>query len=92
MGMKTACVTLTSGKRVGRIWFREGVIVHAQEADQSGEDAFFEMLRWRRGTFDIRHGICTKANTVENDAMFLVMEGLRRIDEDAEAANPGGGE
>ena len=86
MGMKTACVTLTSGKRIGRIWFREGVIAHAQQEDQSGEDAFFEMLRWKRGTFDIRHGIRTKANTVENDAMFLVMEGLRRIDEEAGAA------
>ena len=92
MGMKTACVTLTSGKRVGRIWFREGVISHAQEQDQSGEEAFFEMLRWRRGTFDIRHGIRAKSTTVENDPMFLVMEGLRRIDEDAKATHGAGAE
>jgi response regulator RpfG family c-di-GMP phosphodiesterase len=81
IGMKTACVTLTAGKRHGKIWFRDGSLAHARAPEEEGEEAFFEMLTWDEGTFEIRHGLRTDKKTVDNDAMFLVMEGLRRIDE-----------
>ena len=81
IGMKTACVTLTAGKRQGKIWFRDGALGHANAGVGEGEEAFFEMLDWNEGTFEIRHGVRTDKKTVDNDAMFLVMEGLRRIDE-----------
>jgi two-component system chemotaxis response regulator CheB len=81
IGVKTACVTLTAGKRQGKIWFRDGALVHAHAGVEEGEEAFFEMLGWDEGTFEIRHGLRTDKKTVDNDSMFLVMEGMRRIDE-----------
>lgn len=86
MGMKTARVSLSSGKRTGKVWFRDGAIVHAQAEKVEGDEAFFQMLRWKRGRFELRHGVRTKKKTVENEAMFLVMEGLRQLDEEIEAA------
>jgi response regulator RpfG family c-di-GMP phosphodiesterase len=85
IGMKTACVSLTSGKRTGRIWFENGTPKHAQCAQLTGEDAFYEMMRWKAGEFVIEHRSRTRRNTIEHDSMFLLMEGLRQIDERASA-------
>ena len=86
MGMKTARVTLKSNGRKGRIWFEDGAARHASAADQEGEPAFYEMVRWSSGQFVIEHGVRSKRKTLDHDAMFLVMEGLRLLDESDEAA------
>lgn len=83
IGMKTALVTLTSGKQSGKIWFEAGAIVHAKLDKIEGEDAFFTMLRWTEGEFTIEHGLRGKGHSVTSDPMYLLMEGLRLIDEDS---------
>jgi putative two-component system response regulator len=86
MGMKTACVTLASEDRNGKIWFDNGQVKHAATEEKSGEQAFYEMLRWTTGEFTIEHGINSSKATLERDAMYLLMEGLRLIDEDSREA------
>lgn len=87
MGMKTACVTLRVDGGEGQIWFVDGAVRHAKTPEQEGEQAFYEMVGWTRGEFVIEHGVKCKQTTVQNDAMFLLMEGLRKLDEaEAEAA------
>lgn len=81
MGMKTARVALDHDGFKGRIWFRDGAIVHAKCGDEEGEAAFFTMVAWTNGEFVIEHGIKTQHTSIENDAMFLIMEGVRRLDE-----------
>lgn len=93
IGMKTACVALAAAGRTGKIWFRDGSIVHARCAEAEGESALFEMIRWREGEFVIEHGVRSRRTTIENDPMFLVMEGLRRVDEEsASSGDTGRGE
>ena len=82
IGMKTALVTLTCGKISGKLWFEEGSISHAKVENVEGEDAFYTMLRWNTGDFVIEHGIRGKQRTIDCDPMFLLMEGLRLIDEE----------
>ena len=86
IGMKTACVTITCEKRTGRVWFENGAPRHAQVGRRAGEKSFYEMLRWKNGQFSIEHGLTSKKNTLKQDAMFLLMEGLRQMDELAETA------
>jgi response regulator RpfG family c-di-GMP phosphodiesterase len=81
MGMKTACVTLRSNGSKGQIWFENGTVRHAETGNQQGEPAFFEMVRWSRGSFVIEHGVQTRDRSIERDALFLVMEGVRLMDE-----------
>jgi len=81
MGMKTACVTLVSEKRNGKIWFDNGEVKHAATDGTTGEQAFYEMLRWTAGEFTIEHGIRSRKATLDRDAMYLLMEGLRLLDE-----------
>ena len=83
IGMKTACVSLTCDKKTGRIWFENGTPKHAEHAKLTGEEAFYEMIRWKTGEFIIEHRTRTRWNTIEHDSMFLLMEGLRLIDESA---------
>ena len=85
MGTKTACLSLASDERAGKIWFDSGASVHAETAEQTGADAFYEMLRWKTGEFTIEHGLKTEQKSIEADAMFLVIEGLRLLDESSEA-------
>jgi putative two-component system response regulator len=82
LGLKTACVRVTGKGGEGRIWFENGRIRHAEMGSLSGELAFYEMLRWQEGPFVIAHGQTTKLRTIEMDEMQLMMEGLRRLDEE----------
>ena len=86
IGMKTAVVTLHSGKHTGKLWFEGGAARHAKTGDLEGEAAFYAMLRWNEGDFTIEHGVRTRKATLDADPMFLVMEGLRLLDEAAESA------
>jgi len=85
IGMKTARVTIESGNASGKLWVKDGTIVHAKMGSRSGETAFYEMLRFNEGEFAIEHGVKTAQRTIQTDAMFLVMEGLRRLDEESVA-------
>ncbi|HLO09906.1 MAG TPA: DUF4388 domain-containing protein, partial [Desulfobacteria bacterium] len=82
LGLKTACVRVTGKGGEGKIWFENGRIRHSELGSLSGEPAFYEMLRWQEGPFVIAHGQSTKLRTIEMDEMQLMMEGLRRLDEE----------
>lgn len=82
IGMKTACLSLTSDKRSGKIWFENGTPRHAETDNKKGEKAFYEMVSWNTGEFVIEHGIKTKRVSLKQDAMYLLMEGLRLMDEE----------
>lgn len=86
MGVKTACLSLAIDADTGRIWFDSGNAVHAEVGPKTGPDAMYEMLRWNKGEFVIAHGLKTEDRSIENDTMYLVMEGLRLMDEGAATA------
>lgn len=83
IGMKTACVSLASNDRSGKIWFDNGVPKHAHTDTLEGEHAFYEMVRWSTGEFVIEHGVRSKQISLSQDPMYLLMEGLRLMDEQA---------
>jgi putative two-component system response regulator len=90
LGLKTACVTVTRAEGgEGRIFFENGRIRHCEIGELHGEEAFYKMLRWQEGPFVIAHGQTTSVRTIEMDEMQLMMEGMRRLDEESkEPAGP----
>lgn len=82
LGLKTACVTVTREDEEGRIFFENGRIRHCEVGAARGEEAFYKMLRWQEGPFVIAHGQTTAVRTIEMDEMQLMMEGMRRLDEE----------
>ena len=87
--MKTALVTITNGKQTGTIWMEEGSVCHAEMQDFRGEAAFYQMVRWNEGEFSIEHGVSSKVRSVDADPMFLLMEGLRLLDEEGDPERVG---
>jgi putative nucleotidyltransferase with HDIG domain len=89
LGLKTACVTLKgAGGEEGRIYFENGRIRHCEVGRISGEDAFYRLLYWQEGPFVISHGQTTQLRTIAMDEMQLMMEGLRRMDEEKKEGVP----
>jgi hypothetical protein len=39
------------------------------------------MVRWNEGEFVIEHGVHSKQISVSQDTMYLLMEGMRLVDE-----------
>ena len=87
VGMKTACISLATGEGAGKVWFENGTPRHAETGKIEGEDAFYEMVRWDKGEFVIEHGVTCDGATINRDAMYLLMEGMRLMDEEAQAVS-----
>ncbi|RMG58396.1 MAG: response regulator [Deltaproteobacteria bacterium] len=82
LGLKTAMVTIKGKEGEAKIFFENGRVKHCEFGDLTGEDAFYHILRWTEGEFIIEHGVKTKTQTVMMDEMQMLMEGLRRLDEE----------
>jgi response regulator RpfG family c-di-GMP phosphodiesterase len=89
IGMKTAKIALSVAGESGVIYFERGQVRHCRVGNEEGEAAFFRMLGWREGKFVLEHGVRVKKRTVQADAMYLLMEGLRQQDEAEARANRG---
>lgn len=76
----TIRVKSTHGK--GNILVKEGEIQHAGTDSLTGEAAFFEIMRWRDGQFEmsVAHEFC--ARSIHKPWEHLLLEAMRRRDED----------
>jgi len=80
-GRKTARVLLRPGPRQAALWFLDGELVHASTPTRFGDLALYEMLEWKDGEFLVDYGMISDARSVTQDVNYLILEGLRRIDE-----------
>jgi response regulator RpfG family c-di-GMP phosphodiesterase len=83
LGLKTAQVEVRGEEpaRRGVIYFSRGEVTYASAGDLEGEDAFFEMLRWNQGQFNILHGVQPDAINISKSATALLIDGMKYIDE-----------
>ena len=73
-------------KGEGIICFKDGEVIHAETQNLKGEDAFYEIMSWNKGTFRfIYHS--SKENTIQIPWNFLIIEALR-IKDEKQAAEP----
>lgn len=84
LNQKTGILTLISGRTSADISFRDGELVRVRFGGLEGPEAFYQLLRVKRGRFSFRPGLPLKQMQAEGmgEFMQLLMEGLRRIDED----------
>ena len=86
--MNTAKVSLTYQGKEGLICFAEGAITHAAVGDLMGEEAVYELLAWPEGYFTVETGAVPAERTISTDWNRLLLEGMRRIDEEGLAPEP----
>lgn len=64
----------------GTLYFSENEIVHAVSGEITGENAFYEIMRWPSGHFSMTFA-GTDTRSIDSSWNFLLMEAVRRIDE-----------
>ncbi len=81
---KTGRVDLLFASGRASVLFNEGEIISAVYGEQKGKEALFSLLARNRGTFSYTSGLSEeeKQLPVLGGFMGLIMEGLRRIDEE----------
>jgi response regulator RpfG family c-di-GMP phosphodiesterase len=85
-GFKTARVDVIDSQAEGHLFFEQGKLKHATYDDLEGSAAFYAMLRIKEGEFAIEHGVEPPAETVQERLEFLLMEGMRLLDEERRQA------
>ncbi len=81
---KTGVLTMQLVKGPAKLFFRDGELLRAKYDNREGRDAFFEMLKEDEGRFKFIPGIPSDELGISDlgDFMWLLMEGLNRIDEE----------
>jgi hypothetical protein len=83
------CLRLENDTQIGWLYLAGGRVCHAALAEKkqaglivrSGEEVVYELLRWSDGRFIIEHNIPPPDQTIEQSWDFILMEGLRKLDE-----------
>ncbi|MFQ5736215.1 MAG: DUF4388 domain-containing protein [Thermodesulfobacteriota bacterium] len=87
---KTVAIHLGSEMGYGRVYIEDGNIVHAVYRDFTGTAAFYQLLAWRDGEFEVEPEAAPPERTIDGSPEALILEGLRRLDESrGKGAAPG---
>ncbi|HBA71160.1 MAG: hypothetical protein A2X82_08800 [Geobacteraceae bacterium GWC2_55_20] len=78
----TGAITVEYGDSKGVIYFVDGEIIHAEQGQESGEQAIYEIIKWPGGTFNIHPEMTSNVCTIHYRTDFLLLEALRRMDEE----------
>lgn len=87
---KTAAIHLGSEMGYGRVYVQNGEIAHAVYRDFSGANAFYHLLAWNDGEFEVEPDAAPPEKSIDDSAEALILEGMRRLDETK--GKSGGGE
>jgi CheY-like chemotaxis protein len=85
---KTTSLRLSEGERSGVILIENGEIVHAIWEKYIGEEAFFQMISVSNGLFHTSSLPPDIERTIKGDWQYLLMEGIRRFDEQVAGITP----
>jgi CheY-like chemotaxis protein len=86
LGKFTMSLAVSKGDEGGLIYFHNGEIAHAEVGDMEGKEALYTMLDWNEGRFNSQMGISPPKETITDRWEHLLLEGMRRQDETAAAA------
>jgi hypothetical protein len=84
-GHKTARVTLSCAHGEGSLWFDRGQIACARSERHSGDEAFFDLLGWTDGRFEVHVADHVPTRNITSQTTALLLEGFRRMDESTRA-------
>jgi len=87
----TGCITVIYGSNEGVIYFADGEIIHAVQGNLTGEEAIYQIIKWPGGNFNLHPEMTSNICTIHYRTDFLLMEALRRLDEERAGVVPEGG-
>src|ERR1039457_6480421 len=87
----TGCITVLYGNSEGVIYFANGEIIHAVQGNETGEEAIYQIIKWPGGSFNIHPEMTSNVCTIHYRTDFLLLEALRRLDEERASGTDSGG-
>lgn len=88
LGRKSSVLEVFTGNARGRIFIRDGEIVHAETGSLQGEVALYSLLGLRGGEFNLLPFTPPPDRTITGQYEFLLMEAARLSDEQSGEAPP----
>jgi predicted regulator of Ras-like GTPase activity (Roadblock/LC7/MglB family) len=77
----SATLHLSQADNWASIYFVEGNIVHARLGELIGEEAFYKLLEWHEGQFELHQGSDPAQQSIFNHWSNLLLEGYSNLDE-----------
>jgi len=84
----SGCIAVQATKRSGLIFFRDGQIVHAEQGARVGEQAFYAIMKWTGGRFNLQPNVSSTRSSIDKNWQFLLLEAHRLIDEEGTGPEP----
>ncbi len=81
LGGLTSALQVKTENEEGWIYFLEGNVVHAETDVLEGENAFFYIMSWQGGEFNVFRNRKPPRQTISQGWQSLLLESLRRVDE-----------
>ena len=81
MAKRTGTIRVTFQGREGKIYLKDGEVLHAATGSVIGEDALARLMRWTDAKFAIEEGIDDAPATIAKSADAAMLDLLRRMDE-----------
>jgi CheY-like chemotaxis protein len=78
---QSGTLVLRNGDKDGRVFLSDGVVIHAEAASLTGEEAFYDLALWNRGNFSYIVGEVPPEQSIRKSGTTLLMEATRRMDE-----------
>ncbi len=78
---KSGVFHLKKGNLAGKIYLKNGAIIHAEIGNIKGEEAIYTLAVWSEGEFYFEPDITSPEETIKKSNTNLLMEAARRIDE-----------
>jgi len=77
----TGCLTVRLGRQAGRVWLKDGQMVHAEHETTTGAQAVYDLIAWKGGNFDMQDGAQAPTQSIRESTAMILLEGLRLRDE-----------
>ncbi len=78
---KSGVLNLQDGDHEGRVYLKQGQIIHAELGATEGEEAFYKLALWNKGHFRFQIGEPAPRETINKSGTNLLIEATRRLDE-----------
>ena len=89
IGRKSGVLGIRQEELSGGIYLDQGEAVHAWTETEQGEAAFFAIASWSKGKFAFNSVRREKERTLHKPTMTLLMDAMRRVEENAPAKDVG---
>jgi CRP/FNR family cyclic AMP-dependent transcriptional regulator len=83
LNRRTGILAITDKHAKAEVHIQKGAVAEAFLGDIEGEQAFYRLLEWKEGQFQFQPAeTIPSTKKINKDTMQLLMEGLRRLDEE----------